>query len=107
MIDVKYIATVRWNKELGEKLQALRGKMSRQVVSDETKKLATESPVIYVAVSWQYIQQLESPDYELGRRKGKGHSSNMEVSIEKLRTICFVINCDIGDLFSPTVKLQY
>ncbi|NWF61784.1 MAG: hypothetical protein HXY43_21625 [Fischerella sp.] len=99
MIDIKYIAAIKWDEELADKLKNLRGKISRQALADKTKELNEQYPDKYLKITWQYIQQLETPKYEMKRRKSKGYSETIEVSLDVLTTLCYALGCDVMDLF--------
>ena len=48
MLDTKYIASIYWNKELGQRIKALRGGHSVRAISSKTAELGER-------ISHQYI----------------------------------------------------
>ena len=88
MIDSRYVATIKWDLSLGERLQALRGATSRRQLSERTRTLGR-------LVTHQYIQQLEQPEHQLKRIK----ASYLTVSLEVVETICAALEIEVTDLF--------
>ncbi|MBW4674732.1 MAG: helix-turn-helix domain-containing protein [Desmonostoc geniculatum HA4340-LM1] len=90
IIDKSLIASIRWNKQLGAKLKALRGGESMQ-------SLAKRADCAY-----QLIQHLERGEYpETSQR-----NSPPTVSTEKLESICQALSISIEDFLEcPLVKL--
>lgn len=88
MLDLKYIDTVRWDKELGQRLQALRGNMSRRKLAEKSEELGNK-------VSHQYIQQLEQPEVFIQRK----NALYLTVSIDIIKTLCTALGAEVYDLF--------
>jgi DNA-binding Xre family transcriptional regulator len=85
MVPVQYISHLRWDKELGERLKALRGKIPR-------RELATRVQEHGQDCSHQYIQKLEM-----------GNAGS--VSLEIIQAICDVLEVKLGQLI-PTLLVQ-
>lgn len=94
MIDIQYIDKIRWNGELGERLQQLRGEVSRRQLAAKTEELGHR-------VAHQYIQQLEQPEAFVTRIK----SSYLTVSIEVVQVLCQALGVELTDLFAQSAKI--
>lgn len=90
MIDLKYIATIRWTPELGSRLQKLRTskKLSRYEVERRTIDLGER-------VAQQYLNQLENPQIQIDRI----NNNYLTVAIEKVASILNAMDFDLTDLF--------
>ncbi|MEA5595690.1 hypothetical protein [Rivularia sp. UHCC 0363] len=90
MLDLNAIASVEWNQELGKKLKAIRGKVSRRALA------AMLQEKYQYKVSQQYIQLLEHPE---GNEKAPS-----TVSFKLLRYLTEALGSDIYELFnSPKI----
>jgi hypothetical protein len=75
MIDIEYVDKIKWNDELGTRLQGLRNEISRRELANRTEELGHR-------VAHQYIQQLEQPSLFTHRLK----SSHLTVSLMQTLT---------------------
>lgn len=90
MLELDTIASVEWNPDLGIKLKAMRGKVSRRALA------AIVHEKFGYKVSQQYIQLLEHPE-----RNEKAPST---VSFKLLRYLTQALESDIYELFnSPQI----
>ncbi|MEC4814988.1 MAG: XRE family transcriptional regulator [Scytonema sp. PMC 1069.18] len=89
MIDIEHIATLKWTQDQAQKLQSLRGKMSRRQLEEKTEELGLK-------VAHQYIQQLEQPHLFTKRLK----SDTLTVSVEVVKTLCAALETDITNFFN-------
>ncbi len=90
IIDKELIASIRWNKQLGVKLKAMRGKESMQ-------SLAARSGCAY-----QLIQHLERGEYP----DSSGRNTPPSVSMDKLEGICGALGTRVEDFLEcPLVKI--
>ncbi len=88
MLDTRYIASIYWDKELGEKLKALRGARSVRAISEKTA-IAGER------ISHQYIHMLEDPErYD--------HSAST-VSFQKISVLLEALGSGIEDFFDTAI----
>ena len=94
MIDSRYVATVKWDKELGERLRILRGEMSRRELSQRTEEIGR-------LVTHQYIQQLEQPQHQLNRI----NSEYLTVSWDVIQVLCSALKIEITDLFTNSARI--
>jgi hypothetical protein len=95
MIGVDHIASVKWTPELGEKLQVLRGKVSRRELDEKTT-------VLGLRVAASYIQQIEQPERQLTRLK----QPYVNVSWDVVMIICKALNIDYSELFDFSITLK-
>lgn len=88
MIDLDLVATVNWHSSHGDKLRAMRGKLSRRKLADMVARNGGR-------LSHQYIQLMENPSLPKAPRS---------VSFDLLRHICNVLGRDVQELFdSPKI----
>jgi hypothetical protein len=92
MIDVKYIDRVTWDSELGEKLRALRGRISRRKLSDKTSALGRR-------VSQPYLYQLEKPNSSIHRFK----SNHLTVSLNIIQVLAKALEVELTDIFTKSI----
>lgn len=85
-IPLERVAAIAWDKALGQRLKTLRGKVAR---ADLSEKLATSGH----QCSRQYIQKLETGDA-------------LSVSKDLLVAICEQLGGDIGQVVTPTIRLE-
>lgn len=95
MIGTEHIASVKWTPELGEKLQVLRGDVSRRKLDEKTTELG-------LRVAASYIQQIEQPQRQLTRLK----ESYVNVSWDVVMVICKALDIDYSELFDFSVTLK-
>jgi len=114
MLELDLIESVEWNQELGIKLKAMRGKVSRRALAAKVQDLYGYE------VSVQYIQLLEHPEGKeeavssvafklliyltqaLGRDVYELSDQNEIVTKEKLREKPYEVQQGKGGLFAPT-----
>jgi transcriptional regulator with XRE-family HTH domain len=90
IIDKKIIASIRWNKQFGAKLKAMRGKESMQ------------SLALRAGCTYQLIQHLERGEYPDSSER----NSPPSVSMEKLEGICNAMNVSVEEFLEcPLVKM--
>ncbi|RUS94955.1 hypothetical protein DSM106972_092060 [Dulcicalothrix desertica PCC 7102] len=90
IINKQLISSIRWNKQLGAKLRAMRGKESMQ-------SLAARAGCAY-----QLIQHLERGEYPSSIEK----TTPPSVSMEKLEGICGALSTSVEDFLEcPSVKI--
>lgn len=90
MLELDIIASVEWNQELGTRLKAMRGKVSRRALAIKVHDLYGYK------VSQQYIQLLEHP---FGNEKAPS-----TVSFKLLRYLTQALERDVYELFnSPKI----
>ncbi len=90
MLELDLIASVEWNQEIGTRLKAMRGKVSRRAL------VAIVQDLYGYKVSQQYIQLLEHPQ---GNEKAPS-----SVSFKLLRYITQALERDVYELFnSPRI----
>ena len=85
MIPLRYIARLHWDKDLGAKLKALRGGVTRRSFAEKIKTNGA-------GLSHQYLQELE---------EGKPES----ISVELLEKVCNALEVSIGE-FYPALKIE-
>jgi hypothetical protein len=95
MIGVDHIASVKWTPRLGEKLQILRGKVSRRELDEKTTALG-------LRVAASYLQQIEQPERQLTRLK----QPYINVSWDIIVVICKALNIDYSELFDFSITLK-
>jgi hypothetical protein len=91
MIDVKHVATLKWEYTQSNKLNELRGFMPRRQLEQKTIELGLK-------VSHQYIQQLEQPENHVARLKSK----TLTVSIDVVKVLCEALDADIDYFFTSS-----
>ncbi|MBO3463116.1 MAG: helix-turn-helix domain-containing protein [Aetokthonos hydrillicola CCALA 1050] len=90
IIDKNLIASIRWNKELGTKLKALRGDESMQSLAKRA------------GCAYQLIQHLERGEYP----EASGRNSPPSISLEKLEDICQALSISVENFLEcPLVKI--
>ncbi|GJD19134.1 hypothetical protein RIVM261_040900 [Rivularia sp. IAM M-261] len=90
MLDTKYVASIYWDKELGERIKVLRGGRSVRAISEKTAELGER-------ISHQYIHMLEEPErYE--------HSAST-VSFQKISVLLKVLDTNIEDFFDIAITV--
>lgn len=94
MIDIEYIDKIKWNDELGQRLQLLRSNVSRRELASKTKDLGHR-------VAHQYIQQLEQPSLFTARLK----SDYLTVSLDVVQVLCHALGADLTDIFVKSAKV--
>lgn len=94
MLDLKYIDKVKWDDNLGKRLQELRRETSRRALADKTTELGHR-------VAHQYIQQLEQPSLFAHRLK----SNHLTVSLDVVQVLCKALGADLTDIFTESVKI--
>jgi hypothetical protein len=94
MIDLEYVDKIKWNDDLGARLQALRNEISRRELSNRTEELGHR-------VAHQYIQQLEQPSLFTHRLK----SSHLTVSLDVVQVLCKALGADLTDIFTRSAKV--
>lgn len=95
MIDIRYVAAIRWDEDLAKRLRSLRGKLSRRALAQKTQELGR-------GVSHQYIQQLEQPSIFTERLKS---TDSLTVSFDVVEVMCKALNADLAELFD-SVKVS-
>lgn len=85
MIPTHYVSSLKWDRELGERLRSLRGKTTR-------RELAIKVQESGQSCSHQYIQKLEIGNAE-------------SVSLDIVQAICDVLEIRLGQLI-PTLLVQ-
>ncbi len=94
MLDLKYIDKVKWDDNLGKRLQELRRETSRRALADKTTELGHR-------VAHQYIQQLEQPSLFAHRLK----RNHLTVSLDVVQVLCKALGADLTDIFTESVKI--
>lgn len=94
MLDLKYIDRIKWDEDLGKRLQELRRETSRRALADRTTELGHR-------VAHQYIQQLEQPNLFTHRLK----SNRLTVSLDVVQVLCKALGGDLTDIFTESVKI--
>lgn len=90
IINKQLIGSIRWNKQLGTKLRAMRGKETMQ-------SLAARAGCAY-----QLIQHLERGEYPSSSER----NIPLGISIEKLEGICGALNTSVEDFLEcPSIKI--
>ncbi len=90
MLELDIIAAVEWNQEIGTRLKAMRGKVSRRALA-----VIVQSEYGY-KVSQQYIQLLEHP--------AMNEKAPSTVSFKLLRYLTQALGRDVYELFnSPKI----
>jgi DNA-binding Xre family transcriptional regulator len=90
MVDLQHVASFRWTEAQAAKLTAIRGKMSRRQLEQKTIEIGKK-------VTHQYIEQLERPEYYVGRLK---NGDALTVSIEVVQVLCQALEVDISEFFN-------
>ncbi|MBD2491711.1 hypothetical protein [Aulosira sp. FACHB-615] len=90
MLDTKYVASIYWDKELGERLKVLRGNNSVRSISEKTAELGER-------ISHQYIHMLEDPE--------RYDNSASTVSFPKISVLLKALNSSIEEFFSTAVTI--
>jgi transcriptional regulator with XRE-family HTH domain len=85
MIPANYVSALKWDKQLGERLKSLRGRVTR-------RELALKVQESGQRCSHQYIQKLEIGSAE-------------SVSLDIVQAICSALEITLGHLI-PTLLAQ-
>ncbi|WP_341531823.1 hypothetical protein WKK05_38105 (plasmid) [Nostoc sp. UHCC 0302] len=90
MIDLKMVASIYWNKHLGQKLRRLRGQQSVRAVAEKVTELGEK-------VSFQYIHMLEDPT--------RYPTAASSVSTEKLKVILEALGSNVESFLTNSAKI--
>ncbi|MDJ0734873.1 MAG: hypothetical protein QNJ47_12525 [Nostocaceae cyanobacterium] len=90
MLDVKYVASIYWNKELGGRLKLLRGGRSVRAISEKTAELGER-------ISHQYIHMLEDPE--------RYDNSASTVSFQKISVLLKALDSNIENFFDTAITI--
>ncbi len=94
MLELDIIASVEWNPDLGTRLKAMRGKVSRRALAAKVQE------DYGYKVSQQYIQLLEHP--------AMNEKAPSTVSFKLLRYLTQALGRDIYELFnSPKIITSF
>jgi hypothetical protein len=90
MLDTKYVASIYWDKELGERLKGLRGSNSVRAISEKTADLGER-------ISHQYIHMLEEPE--------RYDNSASTVSFTKISVLLKALDSNIEEFFDTAITI--
>lgn len=90
MLDTKYVASIYWDKELGERLKVLRASNSVRAISEKTAELGER-------ISHQYIHMLEDPE--------RYDNSASTVSFPKISVLLKALNSNIEEFFDTAITI--
>ncbi|QFS51354.1 hypothetical protein [Nostoc sphaeroides] len=90
MLDTKYVASIYWDKEMGERLKVLRRGRSVRGISEKTAELGER-------ISHQYIHMLEDPE--------RYDNSASTVSFSKISVLLKALDSNIEDFFDTAITI--
>ncbi|MCC5619341.1 hypothetical protein LC605_30605 [Nostoc sp. CHAB 5836] len=90
MLDTKYVASIYWDKEMGERLKVLRGTRSVRAISEKTAELGER-------ISHQYIHMLEDPE--------RYDNSASTVSFPKISVLLKALDSNIENFFDTAITI--
>jgi hypothetical protein len=90
MLDTKYVASIYWDKEMGERLKVMRGARSVRAISEKTAELGER-------ISHQYIHMLEDPE--------RYDNSASTVSFPKISVLLKALDSNIENFFDTAITI--
>jgi hypothetical protein len=90
MLDTRYVASIYWDRDLGERLRILRGAATVRAISEKTAALGER-------ISHQYIHMLEDPD--------RYDNAASTVSFQKICVLLKALGSDVDEFFDTATTI--